>query len=73
MKGSSRTIFIMVTGGSFIQMEIITLGIGLMGSGLGTGGLSISPAGYTKGNGSIVNLWENDEPSLNSNSKIYAI
>jgi len=61
MKGSSRMIFIMATGGSFIQTEIITLGIGLTGSGLAMVGLLTNPVGFTRDNGSTASSWENDE------------
>ena len=61
MKGSSRMIFIMAMGGSFIQTEIFTSVIGLTGSGLAMAGLLTNLEGFTRANGSTVNLWENDE------------
>ena len=57
---------------SFTLMEIITLGIGLMESGLDMDGLSINLAGYMKANGSTVNLWVNDIELIHKNIKLYA-
>ena len=53
-------IFTMATGGSFIQMEIITLGIGLTERGLVMDGLLTNLVGSMKVNGSTVSSWEND-------------
>ncbi len=57
MKANSRTIFIMAMAASSIQMEIITLVIGLMESGLVMGVLWIKVVGYMKASGSTVSSW----------------
>ena len=61
MKGNLRMIFIMVMGGSSIQMVITTLAIGLTGNDLVMESWLISQVGYTKANGSTVNSWENED------------
>jgi len=60
MKVSSRMIFTMALVDSFTQMVIITLAIGLMGSGQATANLSTRPAVSTKASGNSVNSWENE-------------
>ena len=60
-KANLRMIFIMVTGGSSIQMVITTSAIGLTGNDLVMESWLISQVGYTKANGSTVNSWENED------------
>lgn len=61
MKVNSKMTSTMVMGDLFIQMETITLEIGLMERDQGTESWLTNQVGYMKASGSTASLWENND------------